>query len=124
MERVGRFSLVLITLFTAAVVGLSAAMRIASDDLYAVANQARGTTGDQVRTAYGDVVAGLLTQDIQSGDIDAEYDRGKELGYRSERLRELAAVPAVIGLLIALLSDKPAQASREPAANTSSNGIA
>lgn len=124
MERIGRVALLVMALITLAVVGASEAMHLASDDIIAVVNEARGTTGAQVRTAYGSFFAAQLSRDVDPSDLNAEYSRANELAYRSDRLRELAAVPALIGLLIALLSEKPAQASTEPAAKTSNSGIA
>jgi hypothetical protein len=101
--------LLALTLCTLAMVSVSALLRVAAEDLYAAATLARGSTDVPTRTAYGRWLSAQLSSDIASGGAGYEvlHARADELSYRSDRLRELAAVPAVIGLLSALLSDAP-----------------
>ena len=79
-------------------------MRVAAEDLYAAVNEARGSTDVATRTVYGRWLAAHLSADLTAGDLDAEHARADALSFRSDRLRELAAVPAVVGLLVALLT--------------------
>jgi hypothetical protein len=106
LERTGVRVLVALTVVTLLMVGASALMRVAAQDLYSAVNAARGS-GDITRTAYGQWLSAQLSADLPPGDLDAQQGRADELSYRSDRMRELAAVPAVLGLLVAVLTDSP-----------------
>ena len=129
LERTGAAVLVALTLLTVSIVAVSGQLRVAADDMYAAVAEARGNTDVPARPAYGRWLATLLASDVPSGEINALKARADVLSYRSDRLREAAAVPAVVGLLAALLTDAPdptgaRRAASQPVANTSSNGTA
>lgn len=120
--------LVLITSVAAAVVVASALLGIAADDLFVSVDEAHGVTPQHSHTMYGRWLATQLTGNLADGDVVALRARADELAYRSDRSREFAAVPAVVGLLIALLSDTPSpgvtgrRRNSAPIANTTRNG--
>jgi hypothetical protein len=131
LSRAGTVAVLLLTVGAVLIVVVSAALRLAADDLLATVSEARGGTASQpAHTPYGAWLARYFSTDIAPGDLDAENARGTELGYRSDRLREAAAVPALLGLLVALLTDTPSgamaerRAASQPVANTTSNGTA
>jgi hypothetical protein len=107
IERTGARVLIALTLVTLLMVGVSALIQIAAEDLYASVDLARGRTDVATRTVYGRWLSAQLSADVPAADLDAQHERADELSVRSDRLRELAAVPAVIGLLVALLTDSP-----------------
>ena len=107
LERTGARVVVALTLLTLLMVGASALMRIASDDIYSSVATARGIQDAAPRTAYGRWLAAQLSVDVPRGDLDAQHTRADQLAVLSDRVRELAAVPAVVGLLVALLTDSP-----------------
>ncbi len=111
LERTGARVVVALTLVTLLMVGASALMRIASDDIYSSVATARGIQDAAPRSVYGRWLAAQLSLDVPQGDLDAQHTRADELAVRSDRVRELAAVPAVIGLLVALLTDSPETAA-------------
>jgi hypothetical protein len=112
IERGGAIALVALTLLTLVVVSVSALLRIGAEDLYAAAALARGSGEVPTRTVYGRWLSAQLSSDIAGAGYEVLQTRADVLSYRSDRLRELAAVPALIGLVAALLTDAP-----EPAAN-------
>ncbi len=100
--------MLIFALITLAMVAFSAAERLAADDLFTAVAIARGTANtEQVRTPYGMWLSARLASDLASQSGDAAYTRAGQLAYRSDRLRELAAVPALIGLLTALVTAAP-----------------
>ena len=110
LERAGAGIVVALTLVTLLMVGASAMMRVAADDLYSSVATARGITDAAPRSAYGRWLSAQLSADVSPADLEAQHTRADELSFRSDRLRELAAVPAVLGLLVALLTDSPGAA--------------
>jgi hypothetical protein len=130
LERTGTRVVLALTILTLLMVGVSALMRVAAQDLYAGVNAARGNSDNATRTVYGQWLSAQLSADLAPGDVDAHQARADELSFRSDRVRELAAVPAVVGLLAALLTDSPEAAAerrreRRPAAAPSgTNGTA
>jgi hypothetical protein len=111
LERTGARVVLALAVVTLLVVGVSAVMRIAAEDLYSSVNAIRGTGDVAPRTVYSRWLSAQLSADVAHGDLDAQHARADELSFRSDRLRELAAVPAVIGLLVALLTDSPEAAA-------------
>lgn len=84
---------------------------MAAEDLFTAVTIIRGNANtEQVRTPYGMWLSAHLASDVGAEDTAAAYARAGELAYRSDRLRELAAVPALIGLLVALLTGAPGRA--------------
>jgi hypothetical protein len=130
LDRVGRIVLVGLTLLALLTIATSAVLRIAADDLYVASDHARGAGADEVRTGYGIWLSAHLSTSPGSADPRLLHAQADQLGSRSDRLRELAAVPAVIGLIVALLSDVPdrmtvgQREATQAAANTTSNGTA
>jgi hypothetical protein len=130
IHRVGTVALVAITVGTLAVVAMSAVLRSAADDLYAAVEQARGVTSEHTRTAYGMWLSAHLEGNLPQADLDALHARADDLAHRSDRLREAAAVPALIGLLVALITGAPEgvgdglRDSSQPVTKTISNGTA
>jgi hypothetical protein len=124
LERTGAGVVVALTLVTLLMVGASALMRIASDDIYSSVATARGITDAAPRTDYGRWLAAQLSADVPQGNLDAQHTRADELAFRSDRVRELGAVPAVVGLVIALLTDSPETAAeRRRGANPSAASV-
>ena len=129
-ERVGTWVVVVITAVTLATVGVSELFSLAADDLYAVAAQARNGYSDYPRTAYGSWLSARLAPDVSGADAATVQDRANQLASRGDRLREATGVQGLIGLLVAILTARPAviRDSRrdaiQPAANTASNGTA
>jgi hypothetical protein len=130
LDRAGRVVLVALTLITLVIVAWSALLRISAEDLYAVLGEAGGSRDVQTRTAYGRWLSAQLSGEVPPGDLAKVRARADELSYQSDRVRELAAVPAIIGMLVALLTDAPdSSAARrrdtsQPVAKTTSSGIA
>jgi hypothetical protein len=116
------------TLVTLLMVTVSIVFQAAADDLYGVSNAFRDPTAEQARSGYGRWLSAHLAPDVDLSAPAAIRARADILAYRSDRLRELAAIPAVAGLLVALLTDAPSSrrpnASTQPVANTTSNGTA
>jgi hypothetical protein len=130
LEQIGTVSLLLIAVAVVGVVGLSWAFTAASDDLFASVAEAQGRTPDGPRVQPGIWLASVLVSDLAPEDLIARRARADQLHYRGERTEEIAAVGAIVGLLVAVLSASPSSTTgrrREassPAANTASNGTA
>src|SRR4051794_16672973 len=67
LERAGARVLVALTLVTLLMVGASALMRVAADDLYSSVATARGIKDAAPRTVYGRWLAAQLSADIPDG---------------------------------------------------------
>ena len=94
LDRAGSILVVAFALITVVIVAVSAAQRLAADDLFTAVSITRGTANtEQVRTPFGRWLSAHLASDLAAEDDDAAYARAVELAYRSDRLRELAAVP-------------------------------
>jgi hypothetical protein len=120
VDRSGVRILVALTIVTLLMVCVSALMRIAAQDLYAAVNTARGSGEITTRTVYGQWLSAELSGDVPPDNLDARQARADELSFRSDRVRELSAVPTVVGLLVALLTDSPeAAANRRRGPNPS-----
>jgi hypothetical protein len=128
LERAGTAVLLLITVAVLAIVSLSAVLSIASDDLFASVDEARGHVLQTPRSQPAIWLSAHLAADLPSNDIVARRRRADQLAYRSERVREVASVAALTGLLVALLTARPTRDTvrgldaSSPLANTTSNG--
>jgi len=128
LERAGTVLVVLMTLAVLVVVGASATMYVAAEDLYASFDEARGVAPQTERSAQGKWLSSRLTTDLAGDDLVARRERADQLTYRVERLRETASVAALVGLFVGVLTARPARATlrgleaSSPAANTTSNG--
>lgn len=110
-------------------VGASTVMKTAADDLNASVDLARGRAIDHPRTNWDIWLSTQFSADIQDDDFAARSNRGYQLAYRSERMREGASVLALVALLGSVLTGRPARArvgheAITPTANTVSNGSA
>ncbi len=129
IERAGTVLLLLTTFGVLVVVGVSSTLSLAADDVYASIDEARGVAPQVARTEAGRWLSTRLAADVPSNDLRARRRRADQLAYRSERVREVASVAALAGLLVALLTGRPAPdhvrgafATSSPAANTTSSG--
>jgi len=128
LERAGTVLVLLMALAVLVVVGASATMYVAAEDLYASFDEARGVVPQTVRSAQGKWLSSRLTTDLAGDDLVARRERADQLTYRGERLRETASVAALVGLFVGVLTARPARATlrgleaSSPAANTTSNG--
>ena len=129
LERLGTVVLVLVAVVVVGVVGVSAAWKLAADDLFAWVDEAQGDPNVQ-RGQPGIWLSARLSADVAPDDVVARRARADQLGARSDRLRELAGVAALFGLLVAVFTGRAEIGTgrdREPsmaAANTASNGTA
>ena len=130
LDRLGTIALVAITLLTLATVAVAGAFRATADDLYAQVAQAQASPSEHARTTYGAWLSSHLASDLPSADLVAVQARAEQFANRSDRLREFTGVQGLIGLLVAIVSGRPATArdarreASQPAANTASNGTA
>jgi hypothetical protein len=129
VERLGTLLVVLATIIVLASVGLSASLRLAVDDMHAIGAIMRAENPPPSRSPLGEWLSATLASDVlPPANATALNARMLELDHRADRLLELAGVVALVGLLLALLTGRPARevaqacdASR-PLASTSSNG--
>jgi hypothetical protein len=129
LERVGTALVGCITVVTLLVVGTSVALRLAASDLYARVDDGHGVAA-AARTQPGVWLSSHLSSDVASSDLVALRARADQLDARGDRVREMAGVVAVVGLLVAVLTGQAGATggrAREPsiaAANTANNGTA
>src|SRR6185436_2847749 len=95
-------ALISIALLALLVTAASAAMKAASDELYASIELLGGRTPTQQRTAVGTWLAPRLVTDVAPDNVSVLSARAFQLSYRAERSREAASVLALLGLLLAL----------------------
>lgn len=130
LDRVGTVALIAITLLTLATLVTASVFRSMADDLYTQVAEAQALPGEHARTTYGAWLSAHLASDLDSGDLVAMQARAQQLANRSDRLREFTGVQGLIGLLVAMVTGRPAFArdwrhdASQPAANTASNGTA
>jgi hypothetical protein len=128
LESVSTVLVLMVALAVVLAVGLSLAWRAAADDLYASINQANGISLPAPRLAPAIWLSTRLASDVGPDDLTARRARADQLFYRSQRVQEMAAVGALVGLLVAVLSAGPGSSAgrrrdaRSPAAKTASNG--
>jgi len=127
LERVGSVLLVAVTLCVLGVVGVSAALKLAADDLSTAVGIADGSNPGP-RTQPGIWLSAPLSTDLSISDRVAVRARVGQLSARSDRLREVAGAGALAGLLVAVLTGQAGAGTgrdrdpSSPAANTASNG--
>jgi len=130
VDRVGTVGVVFIAVLVLLVIGLSGAFKVGSDDMYLAIDEAHGTHLSTPRTALGMWLSTRLTTDLVPTNLAALRTRADQLHYRSERIQEVATVVALGGLLVAVVSGRPAtettrgREASSPTANTASNGTA
>jgi hypothetical protein len=107
---------------------LSFAMNDAADDLRLQVRAASGQPPDHPHTWQGAWFAARATADLRSDDYAAFWIRADDLDHRADRIRELAGVGSLAGLVLLLVTIGPsrepdqAREASTPVARTSSNG--
>jgi hypothetical protein len=96
------------------------AFELASADLSSQIRTARGQPADP-RTQPGIWIAERLAADLAVNDLVARDERETELDQRGDRLREMAGVASLVGLLLALVT---ARASTSASADDASKPLA
>jgi hypothetical protein len=128
LEAVGTFLVVLATLGTVAALVVVGSLKAASVDLFAQVEIAHDPTRAEARWAIGERLSQALAPDLAPDDLSGRTSRARLLAQRSDRLLEATAVVALLGMLVGLVTARPAsQGTRPrdastPLANTSSNG--
>jgi hypothetical protein len=128
VEKLGTVLVVLLTLVTLMSLGVYGSLKGAVGDLHAQTSILHADVPAPSRSPLGQTLAALLASDLTPGDAAALEARALELDHRADRLLEMTAVVALVGMLAALLTGRPAveraQARDDsmPLANTSSNG--
>ena len=95
LERAGTVLLLVITLAVLFVVGVSAMLSLAADDLFASIDEAHGLVPQTARGEPGMWLSTRLAADVAADDLTARRQRADQLAYRSERVREAASVAAL-----------------------------
>src|SRR5712692_1007632 len=120
LEAVGTFLVVLLTLGTVATLVVVGSFKAASADLLAQVEIARDPTKPEARSAIGERLSLALASDLAPDDLAERTTRAKLLAQRSDRLLEATAVVALLGMLVGLVTARPAsQGTRARDASTS-----
>ena len=128
LETVGTFLVVLLTLGTVALLVVVGSLKAASSDLLAQVEMKRDPTRAEVRWTVGERLSQALTPDLAPDDLSGRTSRARLLAQRGDRVLEDTAVVALLGMLVGLVTARPAsQGTRPrdtstPLASTSSNG--
>jgi hypothetical protein len=126
VEKLGTALVVLVTVVTLASLGVYGSFVVAAADLHAQVDALRGR--EVSRSALGQGLAAVLARDLAPTDVTSLDERALLLDHRADRLLELTAVVALVGMLVALVSGRPAVEPNQarddhtPLASTSSNG--
>jgi hypothetical protein len=125
LHAVGAVLVACLAVISLLVVGASAAVKLAAEDLRASQNP----TLDSTRTAPGVWLSTQLAADLSEADVVGRRQRAQVLDYRADRMREGVSVIALAGLVAALLTGRSApaparaDAASKPVASTTSNGM-
>jgi hypothetical protein len=128
LQRLGTVLLVLVTIVTLLSLSVYGSLKEAVTDVYTQAAILRGDDTRAPRTALGQWLSAPLASDIAPGDAFALNARADETDHRADRLLEVTAVVALVGVVLALMvGPGAAEVARArdhstPLANTSSNG--
>jgi len=126
LERLGTVVVVLVTIVVLASVGAYGSLKLAVDDLHAQAGIAHAEVPPPSRSPLGERLSAAFASDLAPENLSGLDARGQELDHRADRLLELTAVVALGGMLLALVTGRPAvEVAREPTtpqASTSTNG--
>src|SRR5216683_2856267 len=128
LERLGTVVVVLVTIVVLASVGAYGSLKLAVDDLHAQAGIAHAEVPPPSRSPLGERLSAAFAGDLAPANVSGLDARGQELDHRADRLLELTAVVALGGMLLALVTGRPAVEvahAREPTtpqASTSTNG--
>jgi hypothetical protein len=128
VERLVTVLVVLLTIIVCASVSVSGALKLTVTDLHVQAAIARAEQPPPSRSPLGQRLSAAFASDLAPGDAAADEARALELDHRADRLLELTAVVALLGMLLALVTGRPAnevahaREATRPLASTSSNG--
>lgn len=128
LHQIGTWVFGVAVLAVAAAVVLSFAMNTAADDLRQQANQQAGASLDHPRRAPGVWLSAAFAGDLGRANLAALEKRADDLDHRADRIREAAALAALVGLVVMLVTVRPEARSGEgrdassPVANTRSKG--
>ena len=128
VDRLGTVLVVLVTIGVLAAVCVCGSLRLAVDDLHARAAIARADLPQPPRSPVGRQLSAAFASDLAAENLSGLDTRAQELDHRADRLLELTAVVALAGMLLALLTGRPAieiaraRDATTPRATTSSNG--
>jgi hypothetical protein len=109
LESVGSWLFFIVVLGVASAVAFSFAMNAAADDLYLQVTVASSAPLDHPRTAYGMWLSAQFASDMQPGDYAALRLRADQLDHRADRIREMAGVGALGGLLLLVVTMAPSR---------------
>jgi hypothetical protein len=128
VERLGTVLVVLLTICVCASVSVSGSLKMTVTDLQTQAAIARAEQPPPSRSPLGQRLSAAFANDLVPGNGAADGARALELDHRADRLLELTAVVALLGMLLALVTGRPAnevahvRETTRPVASTSSNG--
>src|SRR5579859_7221621 len=108
LERVGTVLVVLLTVVTVVSVVVVNGLKLAAIEMQFELSILRNEPPSTVHTAVGQQLAGWLTADVPPGDIKSLEARAGLVDHRADRLLEATAVVALGGMLVALVSLRPA----------------
>ena len=128
LETAGTFLVVLTTLGAVAALVVVGSLKAASSDLLVQVEITRDPTKAEARWAIGERLSAALAPDLATDDLSGRAARAQLLSQRGDRLLEATAAVALAGMLLGLVTARPASQSTRPRdastslANTSSNG--
>jgi hypothetical protein len=129
LETFGTRLMVVLTVLTLAALMVFGAIKSVASDLHlqnAIVEEGADPTS---RWPLGQWLTARVAGDLTPGDVVAVEARAGEFDHRSDRLLEATAVLALVGMLVGLVTARPAsavtrarEAAKIPLANTISNG--
>src|SRR5437016_5932711 len=99
-EQLGTAIIVIVTIVVLALIGVSSALKLAVNDLHAQAAIARAEQSPPSRLPVGQRLSAMFANDLPAGNAAAQEARAVELDHRADRLLELTAVVALLGMLL------------------------
>jgi hypothetical protein len=129
-DRAGMLVVLILTVLTLALLAVIGALNLAAEDLHLQVETGHGEASPAERSPVGQWLSARLAADVSPADYTALETRAGELDQRADRLLEATGVVALAGMLIWLVTARPAsvdERTREgdassPVASTSSNG--
>jgi hypothetical protein len=129
LERFGTWLMVLITVLTLAALGVFGVLKSVAEDLHLQNAISFHQADPGSHWPPGKWLSARLADDLALNDTVAVEARAGEFDHRSDRVVEATAVLALVGVLVGLLTTRPADApartraeTTTPLANTMSNG--
>src|SRR5438094_7769269 len=108
VDRLGTVLVVLVTIGVLAAVCVCGSLRLAVDDLHAQAAIARADLPPRPRSPLSRQPSAAFASDLAAENLSGLDTRAQELDHRADRLLELTAVVALTGMLLGLLTGRPA----------------